>query len=181
MDRSKRTRAASFLSLLIVSAAACGGLVDDGVDDRVRMSPTEESRPDAASPSRLASEPAYAPAEKMDCPDTSPLDDEWCPLPLSCNYTDTCSQRPATVSATRSYECTGSRWTRVSAHYPVACPKDLPAQGDPCEPACGYGLPCGYAGSCGALSARCEPRSATWHVTGKTCAQSDGGTDSSTD
>ena len=82
----------------------------------------------------LESETSCAVEKKGACPDLAPSK-SWCPYPqTTCRYTDTCSQRPSDVAPTRTYECTGSRWTWVSSRYDAACPKELPANGSACEP-----------------------------------------------
>lgn len=183
MQRRHSSDAASVVCLLLgfasasVATAACGGRIEETIDDRAKASSDDVARSETTipRPSKLpcrASSPSGdgcgvdVPGERSGCPESEPSEEDFCPRPLTCRYVDTCSQRPSTVSPTRNYECLGSRWTRVSSVYPVACPKDLPATGDACEPGCGYASPCAYTTACGAASAACEPRSATWFVTG---------------
>jgi hypothetical protein len=171
MERSK-------LAFVLLCVTACGGLVEPTVDDPDTGRVDAPRSPSGTSPpSTLQGDVTYVPAQKMECPEEAPADDDWCPRPLSCSYEDTCSQRPAAVSATRQYECTGSRWTRRSEPYAVTCPKALPANGDPCEPACEYEPSCTYETTCGAASAQCQRRSGTWYVSGRGagCADADAG------
>lgn len=125
---------------------------------------------------RLESESSCAVEKKSACPDHPPSEQDWCPYPqATCRYADSCAQRPSNVAPMRTYECVGSRWTWVSARYDVTCPLEAPVEGSGCEPSCGREGACFYGGSCGSLSATCEPRSATWHLSGKRCADADAG------
>lgn len=157
---------------------ACGGRVEQAVADR--DTPVAADREQGKVPARASASvegpSTWAPDPESACPETQPLETDFCSRPQICRYPDTCSFRPPTVSPTRNYECLGTRWTRVSSRYPVTCPVSPPATGDPCEPSCGYEAPCSYVTDCGEATARCEPRSATWHRLGEVCGVTDAGT-----
>lgn len=147
--------------------AACGTTVRTCVDDSTCASPVYECE---SGKWHAVSQSTCAVETKTQCPTTVPSEQDWCPVPeAKCLYPDTCSLRPSTAGSTRSYECTGSRWTWVSARYDVTCPKDVPENGSPCEPQCGYPTGCELATPCGIATMVCLPATATWHVAGHVC------------
>jgi hypothetical protein len=186
MNRSTPARAASFASLLFLTslpallAAACGGLVADPAERSGELAGGEQGGSRATRPrGQVGSDPPVTPLAPTACPETEPSEQHWCPKAfVVCAYADDCSQRPSAVPAKRSYECTASRWTRMSSRYPVVCPSALPSMGEPCEVTCEYEA-CNYATPCGTASAVCDHRLGAWQVSGL-CADggSDGGADS---
>lgn len=166
------------LTIAVSGGAACGGRVEDSVDGRALAVATEapaSERPQAPTrPPREGDEPSLSSASDP-CPDRPPSDLDWCPRPYKCRYPDSCSQRPPLVASEQAYECVASRWTRVSSKYPVACPKDPPKDGAPCEIDCAYPSPCAYETACGRVWATCELWNGSWHSTGTTCGTADAG------
>gem|GEM_PF-4964743 len=157
-------------------AAACGGKIEEeqgSVPPVVRDGPGPERRP---TPAQLEEgRDSEDPRRTSPCPEQPPSSDHWCPQPYArCTYPDTCSQRPKTTDAA-VFECRGSRWTKLGVDYDVACPPEPPTNGAACEAACRYPPSCSYELPCGAVHARCEPRSSTWYVSRAPSCSSDGG------
>ncbi|MBX3188867.1 MAG: hypothetical protein KF819_17745 [Labilithrix sp.] len=172
MHRSSTIGLAAF-GLFALSMEACGGRIDE-VDRRVLDAPKLDERPTA--PTRLTGEDESALSTESDpCPERPPSDLDWCPRPYKCKYKDTCSQRSATAPAVQTFECSASRWTRVSVSYPVVCPAEMPAHGAACELDCVYPSSCHYETPCGDVWATCQAWNGAWHLAGSMCASADAG------